>query len=46
MDTVGKPFTVNPKILETAYELYLKAPQSNSPLIDFREVSRRTGASL
>ncbi|MGB3512433.1 MAG: hypothetical protein WBA93_24980 [Microcoleaceae cyanobacterium] len=46
VETVGKTFTVNPKILETAYELYLQPNQSSHPLIEIKQVSPRTGASL
>lgn len=41
-----KPLMLNDKVLEVAYELYLQAPQSSHPLINLRELSRRTGSSL
>lgn len=41
-----KPLMLNDKVLEVAYELYLRAPQSSHPLINLRELSHRTGASL
>ena len=37
---------LNSQVLEVAYELYLKAPQESYPVIDLRELSQRTGASL
>jgi hypothetical protein len=41
-----KPLMLNDKVLEVAYELYLQAPPSSHPLINLRELSRRTGTSL
>jgi len=41
-----KPLTLNRKVLEAAYELYLAAPEATYPIINLRELSRRTGASL
>ncbi|MGF1499825.1 MAG: hypothetical protein ACFB8W_23810 [Elainellaceae cyanobacterium] len=41
-----KPLLLDMKILEAAYELYLAAPQSSSPVIDLRVLSRRTGKGL
>jgi len=41
-----KPLTLNWTILETAYELYLKAPQNDYPLINLRELSQRSGSSM
>ena len=46
VESTVKPLTLNWTILEVAYELYLKAPQDSHPLINLREVSRRTGASM
>jgi hypothetical protein len=37
---------LNSKVLEVAYELYLQAPQSSNPIINLKELSRRTGAGL
>lgn len=41
-----KPLMLNYSVLEKAYELYLEAPQSSSPMIDLRQLSRKTGKSL
>lgn len=41
-----KPLMLNSRVLDTAYEMYLKAPQSSCPMIDLRELARRTGSSL
>ncbi|MEB3357070.1 MAG: hypothetical protein VKK04_10105 [Synechococcales bacterium] len=41
-----KPLMLNMRVLEVAYELYLSAPQSSSPVIDLRTLSRRTGKGL
>lgn len=41
-----KPLMLNYKVLESAYELYLLAPQGSHPIISLRELSRRTGKSL
>lgn len=41
-----RTLNLNTNILEIAYELYLNAPQSSYPVIDLRELSRRSGASL
>ena len=46
VDAVVKPLTLNTQVLEVAYDLYLEAPQSSSPEINLKELSRRTGASL
>lgn len=46
IDAVVKPLTLNTQVLEVAYDLYLQAPQSSSPEIDLKELSRRTGMSL
>lgn len=46
LDATVKPLMLNHKVLEVAYELYLQAPQATYPLINLRELSRRTGASL
>ncbi|MGI0486643.1 hypothetical protein ACN4EK_14485 [Pantanalinema rosaneae CENA516] len=37
---------LNDRVLETAYELYLQAPQASSPMICLHELSRKTGSSL
>jgi hypothetical protein len=37
---------LNGRVLETAYELYLQAPQASSPMICLHELSRKTGTSL
>jgi len=41
-----KPFTLNAKILEVAYDLYLEAPQASHPIIDLRVLADRTGKSM
>ena len=41
-----KPLTLNSKVLEMAYELYLAAPQSTHPTIDLRLLARKTGKTL
>uniref|UniRef100_A0ACD5GYU0 Uncharacterized protein n=1 Tax=Desertifilum tharense IPPAS B-1220 TaxID=1781255 RepID=A0ACD5GYU0_9CYAN len=41
-----QPLQLNYKILEAAYELYLKAPQSDYPEINLQELSRKTGTSI
>lgn len=41
-----RPLTLNTKILETAYELYLQAPDSAYPTIDLKELSKKTGTPL
>lgn len=46
LETAIRPLTLNPKVLEVAYELYLQAPETSSPTINLRELSRRTGATL
>ncbi len=46
LETTIKPLMLNSQVLEVAYELYLKAPQESYPVIDLRELSQRTGASL
>ncbi len=46
VEATVKPLMLNYKVLEVAYELYLQAPQSSSPVISLQEVSRRTGKSL
>jgi len=46
LEATIKPLMLNHKVLEVAYELYLQAPQSSHPLINLRELSRRTGESL
>ncbi len=41
-----RPLTLNLKVLEVAYELYLQAPQSYCPTISLKEVSIRTGLGM
>ncbi len=41
-----KPLTLNSKILDAAYELYLQAPQDSYPVIDLHTLSQQTGKSL
>ncbi len=40
------PLSLNTRILEVAYELYLQAPQQSEPVIPLRHLADRTGASL
>lgn len=37
---------LNSKVLEVAFELYLQAPQTSSPIIHLDELARQTGVSL
>ncbi|MGG6294334.1 hypothetical protein ACQ4M4_07925 [Leptolyngbya sp. AN02str] len=46
LEATVKPLMLNTKILEVAYEMYLEAPQSIHPVINLRDLSYRTGASL
>jgi hypothetical protein len=46
LEATVRPLRLNAKVLEVAYELYLAAPQAANPVIDLRELSRRTGANL
>jgi hypothetical protein len=41
-----KPLTLDLKVLETAYELYLAAPQGTYPTINLRLLAQRTGKTL
>ena len=46
LESTVKPLMLNRKVLEVAYELYLQAPQASHPLINLKELSRKTGTSL
>lgn len=46
IDSTVTPLTINWKVLDVAYQLYLEAPQDYSPLINLKELSRKTGASM
>lgn len=46
LETSIQPLFQDSKVLDIAYELYLQAPEDSHPLIDLREVSKRTGLSL
>lgn len=46
VEATVKPLMLNYRVLEKAYELYLAAPQSSYPVINLKELSRRTGKSL
>ncbi|MBF2029298.1 MAG: hypothetical protein IGS48_21480 [Oscillatoriales cyanobacterium C42_A2020_001] len=46
LEATVKPLMLNYRVLEVAYELYLQAPEATHPLINLKELSRRTGASL
>lgn len=41
-----RPLMLNQRVLNVAYELYLDAPSAPEPVINLRELSKRTGASL
>ncbi|HLO47752.1 MAG TPA: hypothetical protein VK211_04965 [Kamptonema sp.] len=41
-----QPLSLNFKVLEVAYDLYLQAPQSDSPLINLKELAHKTNASI
>ena len=43
---VLEPVQLNGNILEKAYELYLTADQESYPVINLKELSVKTGASL
>jgi hypothetical protein len=45
VEATVKPLMLNHRVLDVAYELYLKAPQEQYPVIDLNELSRQTGAS-
>lgn len=46
VESTVKPLTFNWRILEAGYDLYLEAPQNDYPLINLRELSRRSGSSM
>ncbi len=46
LETTIKPLMLNQRVLKVAYELYLQAPDSVYPLINLKELSCRTSASL
>lgn len=49
LDSLAKAldsFQLNHRVLETAFELYLQAPPDSHPLINLRDVSKRTGVGL
>ncbi len=46
LEATVKPLMLNTKVLEVAYDLYLQAPETAYPVINLRELSRKTGASL
>ena len=41
-----KPLTLNTRVLEMAYELYLSAPEDTCPTIDLRVLAHKTGKTL
>ncbi|GAB4132477.1 MAG: hypothetical protein Fur0046_02310 [Cyanobacteria bacterium J069] len=45
VEATVKPLTLNYKILEAAYELYLQAAEGSHPVINLSELSRKTGKS-
>jgi hypothetical protein len=46
IEATVKPLMLNEKVLNVAYELYLKAPQAQYPIIDLKVLSARTGVGL
>jgi hypothetical protein len=46
LESTIRPLSLNSKILDVAYELYLEAPESYCPTIDLRVLARKTGKSL
>lgn len=46
IESTVKPLMLNTSVLDIAYALYLQAPQTSSPTIDLKELSRKTGSSL
>ncbi|MDB9510290.1 hypothetical protein PN499_03610 [Kamptonema animale CS-326] len=41
-----QPLSLNFKVLEVAYELYLQAPQSDSPVINLKDLAQKSNASV
>lgn len=46
LESTIKPLSLNSKVLDVAYELYLQAPQETYPTIELRSLSQKTGKSL
>jgi hypothetical protein len=46
LESTIKPLSLNSKVLDVAYELYLQAPQETYPTIELRSLSKKTGKSL
>ncbi|GAB4382826.1 MAG: hypothetical protein Kow00121_43660 [Elainellaceae cyanobacterium] len=46
LEATVQPLMLNSKVLDVAYDLYLQAPQDSYPLINLKELSQKTGASL
>lgn len=46
LESTIKPLTLNTQVLETAYELYLSAPDDTHPTIDLRVLAHKTGKPL
>jgi len=46
LEAAVKPLMLNNRVLEVAYEHYLKAPQSSSPVLNLRAIASETGESL
>ncbi|MBF2084383.1 hypothetical protein [Thermoleptolyngbya sp. C42_A2020_037] len=45
VEATVKPLMLNHQVLEVAYELYLQAAESSHPVINLRDLSRKTGKS-
>lgn len=45
VEATVKPLMLNHQVLEVAYELYLQAAESSHPVINLRELARKTGKS-
>lgn len=46
LETTIQSATLNPSVLEAAYELYLQADGNDSPIINLKELSKRTRTSM
>ncbi|MBD1912824.1 MULTISPECIES: hypothetical protein [unclassified Leptolyngbya] len=46
LEAAVRPLMLNSRVLDVAYEHYLKASQSSSPTINLRAIAKETGESL
>lgn len=46
LETAIQSATLNPSVLEVAYQLYLQAPPEDSPVINLQELSQKTKTSM